>query len=108
MGRSSHGGYVTGLRPFALPRCYAAILDAPLLGKRERGWGFAGRLQPFLVLLAGPLQGVTGPVAVVVLQHRTMQPSLCPRTQAAGLGSPGPIGVGRCAISRRSPGYANY
>src|SRR5829696_3512363 len=26
MGRSSHGGYVTGLRPFALPRSYAARL----------------------------------------------------------------------------------
>src|SRR5215210_6416367 len=42
-----------GLRPFALPRSYAAIIDAPLLGKRERGWGFAARLQPFFVLLAG-------------------------------------------------------
>src|SRR5215211_4349952 len=35
MGRSSHGGYVTGLRPFASPQCYAAIIDAPLLGKRK-------------------------------------------------------------------------
>jgi hypothetical protein len=95
-GSSSHGAHATGLRPVASPRCYAAIIDAPLLGKRARGWGFAGRLQPFLVLLAGPLQGVTGPVAVVVLQHRTMQPSLCVRAQAADLGSPGPIGVGLC------------
>src|SRR5215208_6442512 len=45
--------HVTGLRPFALARCYAAIIDAPLLGKREKGWGSAAWLQPLLVLLAG-------------------------------------------------------
>jgi len=40
---------LAGLRPFALPRSYAAIIAAPLLGKREKGWGFAARLWSFAV-----------------------------------------------------------
>jgi hypothetical protein len=41
MGRSTH------LRPFALPRCYAAIIGAPLLGKREGAGVTPGRSSPF-------------------------------------------------------------
>ena len=54
MGRSSHVGYVTGLRPFAVPRSSVAIIAAPLLGKREKGWGFAAGLRPFIVLCPSP------------------------------------------------------
>jgi len=37
-----------------LPRFYDAIIAAPLLGKREKGWSFAGTLRPFVVLCHGP------------------------------------------------------
>jgi hypothetical protein len=43
------------LWPFALSRSYAAIIAAPLLGKREQGWGFAARLRPFIVLCPAPM-----------------------------------------------------
>ena len=43
------------LWPFALSRSYAAIIAAPLLGKREEGWGFAARLRPFIVLCPAPM-----------------------------------------------------
>ena len=51
MGRSFQS---TWLRPFTLPRSYAAIIDAPLLEKREKGWSFAGTLRPFFVLCHAP------------------------------------------------------
>jgi hypothetical protein len=50
-GRNYHRPYVTrapALR--SVPRSYAAIMGAPLLGKREKGWGFAARLWPFIAL----------------------------------------------------------
>jgi hypothetical protein len=34
---------------------YAAIIDAPLLGKREKGWSFAETLRPFIVLCPVPM-----------------------------------------------------
>jgi hypothetical protein len=37
-----------------LPLSYAAIIDAPLLEKREKGWSFAETLRPFFVLCHGP------------------------------------------------------
>jgi hypothetical protein len=52
MGRSFQS---TWLRPFALLRSYAAIIDVPLLGKREKGWSFAETLRPFIVLCPVPM-----------------------------------------------------
>jgi hypothetical protein len=40
MGRSPYTALTAGLRPFAVSRSYAAIIAAPLLGKREKGRGF--------------------------------------------------------------------
>jgi len=36
-------------RPFALPRSYPAIIDPPLLGKREKGRRLTARLRPFVI-----------------------------------------------------------
>jgi hypothetical protein len=54
MGRSSTGPPY-GLRSFAVPRSYAAIIAAPLLGKRKKGWGFAAMLRPFIALSPTPM-----------------------------------------------------